>query len=54
MYDRIDVVVVANKAERERTAEMDGDCCCSLTRRADWDSRRVDSEFRPAREWVED
>jgi hypothetical protein len=30
---RIDVVVVANKAERERTAEMDSDCCCLPTRR---------------------
>ena len=39
---RIDVVVVANKAERERTAEMDGDCCCSLTRRADFDFRRLE------------
>jgi hypothetical protein len=39
---RIDVVVVANKAERERTAMMEGVCCCSLTRRADFDFRRLE------------
>jgi hypothetical protein len=39
---RIDVVLVANKAERERTAVMEGACCCSLTRRADFDFWRLE------------
>ena len=39
---RIDVVVVANKVERERTAVMEGACCCSLTRRVDFDFRRLE------------
>jgi hypothetical protein len=39
---RIDVVVVVNKAERERTAVMEGSCCCSLTRRADFNFRRLE------------
>jgi hypothetical protein len=34
---RIDIVVVANKAERDRTAMMEGACCCSQTRQADFD-----------------
>jgi hypothetical protein len=45
---RIDVVVVVNKVEKERTAVMEDACCCSLVRRVDFDFRTLEkrSGFR--------
>jgi hypothetical protein len=57
---RIDVVVVVNKVEKERTAVMDDACCCCKQLFAPrWTPNsvglhRMDSEFRTAREWMED